>query len=137
MRIVPASLFVGLLAAAAVLLLARQQLSLVAALRTGLRRNQFFLDYQPLIDLRSGHCVGVEALLRWRDGAGDLVPPDVFIPVAESSGLIGKLTERVLELVCKDAGHFLSGHPGFHVAINLASAWWTRCSRAAAPGSPT
>jgi sensor c-di-GMP phosphodiesterase-like protein len=122
MRIVPASVLVGLAAAAAVLLLARQQLSLVAALRTGLRRNQFFLEYQPLIDLHSGHCVGVEALLRWRDGAGDLVPPDVFIPVAESSGLIGKLTERVLELVGKDAGHFLPGHPGFHVAINLAPA---------------
>jgi sensor c-di-GMP phosphodiesterase-like protein len=121
-RLVPAGLFAGLAAAAAVLLLARQQLSLVAALRAGLRRDQFFLEYQPLIDLRTGHCVGVEALLRWRDGAGQLVSPDAFIPVAESSGLIGKLTERVLELVCRDAGHFLAGHPGFHVAINLAPA---------------
>jgi len=121
-RLVPAGVFAGLAAAAAVLLLARQQLSLVAALRTGLRRHQFFLEYQPLIDLQSGHCVGVEALLRWRDGAGELVPPDVFIPVAESAGIIGKLTERVLDLVCADAGHFLASHPGFHVAINLAPA---------------
>jgi hypothetical protein len=72
--------------------------------------------------LQSGHCVGVEALLRWRDGAGELVPPDVFIPVAESAGIIGQLTERVLDLVCADAGHFLASHPGFHVAINLAPA---------------
>ncbi|WP_230029569.1 EAL domain-containing protein [Massilia sp. Bi118] len=122
MRLVPAGLFAGLAAAAAVLLLARQQLSLVSSLRVGLRRNQFFLEYQPLIDLRSGHCVGVEALLRWRDGAGELVSPDIFIPVAESSGLIGKLTERVIELVCNDAGHFLASHPGFHVAINLSPA---------------
>jgi sensor c-di-GMP phosphodiesterase-like protein len=122
MRLVPAGLFAGLAAAAAVLLLARQQLSLVSSLRVGLRRNQFFLEYQPLIDLRSGHCVGVEALLRWRDGAGELVSPDIFIPVAESSGLIGKLTERVIELVCDDAGHFLASHPGFHVAINLSPA---------------
>jgi sensor c-di-GMP phosphodiesterase-like protein len=121
-RLVPAGLFAGLAAAAAVLLLARQQLSLVSALRVGLRRDQFFLEYQPLIDLRSGHCVGVEALLRWRDGAGELVPPEVFIPVAESCGLIGKLTERVIELVCVDAGHFLATHPGFHVAINLSPA---------------
>jgi sensor c-di-GMP phosphodiesterase-like protein len=121
-RLVPASVFAGLTAAAAVLLLARRQLSLVAALRTGLRRDQFFLEYQPLIELRSGACVGVEALLRWRDGAGELVPPEVFVPVAESSGLIGKLTERVLELVYRDAGHFLASHPNFHVAINLSPA---------------
>jgi sensor c-di-GMP phosphodiesterase-like protein len=122
MRVLPAGVFAGLAAAAAVLLLARRQLSLAAALRTGLRRGQFFLEYQPLIALHSGHCVGVEALLRWRNGAGELVPPDVFIPVAESSGMIGKLTERVLELVCEDAGRFLAGHPGFHVAINLSAA---------------
>ena len=121
-RLVPAGVFVGLAGAAAVLLLARQQMSLIAALRTGLRRGQFYMEYQPLIELRSGACVGVEALLRWRDGAGELVPPEVFIPVAESAGVIGKLTERVLELVCHDAGQFLAGHPGFHVAINLSPA---------------
>jgi sensor c-di-GMP phosphodiesterase-like protein len=122
MRLVPASVFAGLAAAAAVLLLARQQMSLVAALGAGLRRHQFFLEYQPLIDLRSGHCVGVEALLRWRDGAGELVPPEVFIPVAETSGMIGRLTERVVDLVCRDSGQFLASHPDFHVAINLAPA---------------
>jgi sensor c-di-GMP phosphodiesterase-like protein len=121
-RLLPAGLLAGLVAAAAVLLLARRQMSLVAALRTALRRGQFFLEYQPLIELRSGACVGVETLLRWRDGAGELVPPDVFIPVAESAGIIGKLTERVLELVCNDARHFLAGHPGFHVSINLSPA---------------
>jgi sensor c-di-GMP phosphodiesterase-like protein len=122
MRLVPAGLFAGLAAAAAILLLVRQQMSLVAALRTGLRRRQFFLEYQPVIDLRSGACVGAEALLRWRDWTGELVPPEVFIPAAEASGIIGRLTERVLELVCADAGGFLAAHPGFHVAINLAPA---------------
>jgi sensor c-di-GMP phosphodiesterase-like protein len=121
-RLVPAGLLAGLAMAAAVLLLARQQMSLEAALRAGLRRHQFFLEYQPLFDLRTGACVGVEALLRWRDGARVLVAPDVFIPVAESAGIIGKLTERVLDLVCDDAGHFLARHPGFHVAINLSAA---------------
>jgi sensor c-di-GMP phosphodiesterase-like protein len=121
-RLVPAGVVAGLAAAAAVLLLARRQMSLVAALRAGLRRRQFFLEYQPLFDLRSGACVGAEALLRWRDGAGVLVPPDVFIPAAEAAGLIGKLTERVLDLICDDAGHFLARHPGFHVAINLSPA---------------
>jgi sensor c-di-GMP phosphodiesterase-like protein len=122
LRLVPAGLFAGLAAAAAVLLLVRQQMSLATALRTALRRHQFFLEYQPLIDLASGRCVGVEALMRWRDGAGELIPPDVFIPVAESSGMIGRITERVIDLVCRDAGPFLAAHPDFHVAINLAPA---------------
>jgi sensor c-di-GMP phosphodiesterase-like protein len=119
-RLVPAGLFAGLAAAAAILLLGRRQMSLASALRTGLRRHQFFLEYQPLYDLHSGACVGVEALLRWRDGDGELVSPEVFVPVAESAGIIGRLTERVVELVCVDAGHFLASHPGFHVSINLS-----------------
>ncbi|MGJ7917301.1 EAL domain-containing protein [Massilia sp. LXY-6] len=121
-RLVPAGLLAGLTVAAAVLLLARQQMSLVAALRAGLRRGQFFMEYQPLVDLHSGACVGAEALLRWRDGAGELISPDLFIPVAEANGIVERLTERVLELVSADAGHFLASHPGFHVAINLSPA---------------
>jgi sensor c-di-GMP phosphodiesterase-like protein len=128
LRLVPAGLFAGLAAAAAVLLLARQQMSLVTALRTALRRHQFFLEYQPLIDMASGRCIGVEALLRWRDSAGELIPPDVFIPVAESNGMIGRITERVIDLVCRDAGAFLASHPDFHVAINLAPADLQSCA---------
>jgi sensor c-di-GMP phosphodiesterase-like protein len=119
-RLVPAGMFAGLAAAAALLLLARQRMSLAAALRTGLRRHQFYLEYQPMIELRSGACVGVEALLRWRDGAGELVPPEVFIPVAETNGMIGSITKRVVDLVCRDVGRFLAEHPDFHVALNLA-----------------
>jgi sensor c-di-GMP phosphodiesterase-like protein len=121
-RLVPAALFAGLACAVAIVLLARQQMSLPAARGTGLRHKEFFLEYQPMIELRSGTCVGVEALLRWRDPDGDLVPPEMFIPVAESAGMIGRLTERVLDLVAADAGHFLAGHPDFHVAINLSPA---------------
>jgi sensor c-di-GMP phosphodiesterase-like protein len=122
MRLVPAGLFAGLAAAVAILLLARQQMSLPAALGAGLRHGHFFLEYQPMIDLRSGACVGAEALLRWRHPDGELVPPELFIPVAESVGTISRLTERVLDLVAADAGHFLADHPDFHVAINLSPA---------------
>jgi sensor c-di-GMP phosphodiesterase-like protein len=121
-RLVPAAVFAGLACAVAIVLLARQQMSLPAALGAALRHRQFFLEYQPMIELRSGSCVGAEALLRWRDPDGELVPPELFIPVAESAGTIGRLTERVLDLVAADAGHFLAGHPDFHVAINLSPA---------------
>jgi sensor c-di-GMP phosphodiesterase-like protein len=121
-RLVPAGLFAGLAAAAAVLLFTRQQLSIKAALRSALRRHEFFVLYQPLVDLRSGACVGAEALLRWQRPTGELVSPDLFIPVAEQSGLICRLTDRLLELVERDAGEHLANHPEFHIAINLAPA---------------
>jgi sensor c-di-GMP phosphodiesterase-like protein len=121
-RLVPAGLFGGLAAAAAIMLLARQQMSLGAAMRAGLRRGEFFLLYQPLVDLKTGACVGVEALLRWRRRDGEHVGPDLFIPIAEQSGMIIRLTERMLELVEADAGQYLVTHPQFHVGINLSAA---------------
>jgi len=119
---VPAAALIGLLLAATVLALARQQGSIAAELRRALRRNEFYLRYQPIIELASGRCVGVEALLRWRRATGEQIGPDLFIPVAEQSGIITRLTERVLELVEADAGAYLAAHPDFHVAINLSSA---------------
>src|SRR5206468_692145 len=83
---------------------------------------EFFMLYQPLIDLDSGACTGVEALMRWRRDSGELVGPDLFIPIAEQFGLITQLTDRVLELVEADAGPYLAAHPDFHVAINLSAA---------------
>jgi len=121
-RALPIGLFAGIAAAGAVLLLARRQMSIPSALRAALRRGEFFLLYQPVIDLRSGACTGAEALLRWRRQTGELVGPDLFIPVAEQSGLITRLTERVLDLVEHDAGCHLAHHPDFHVSVNLSPA---------------
>jgi sensor c-di-GMP phosphodiesterase-like protein len=121
-RLVPAAALAGLAVAVAVLALARQQRSIAAALRHALRRNEFYLQYQPIVELASGRCVGVEALLRWRRSTGEQIGPDLFIPVAEQSGIITRLTERVLALVEADAGAWLAAHPGFHVAVNLSAA---------------
>lgn len=121
-RLVPVGLFVGLAAGTAIMLLARQQMSIPAAMRAGLRRGEFFLLYQPLVELNSGAIVGVEALLRWQRGNGELVGPDLFIPIAEQTGLITRLTERVLDLVEIDAGAYLASHPDFHVGVNLSPA---------------
>jgi len=126
-RLLPAGLFGGLAAAAAILLLARQRMSMASALRGGLRNGGFYLLYQPLIDMRSGACIGAEALLRWHHPSGEHVGPELFIPVAEQTGLITRVTARVLELVEHDAGDFLARHPDFHIAINLSPADLRSC----------
>ncbi|MFK3737588.1 EAL domain-containing protein [Massilia sp. TN1-12] len=122
LRLVPAGLVSGLVAATAIGLLLRRRMSLGMSLAAALRRGEFFLLYQPIVDLQTGRWVGAEALLRWRRANGELVGPDVFIPAAEQSGQIVKLTEHVIDVVGRDAGAFLRAHPDFHVAINLSAA---------------
>ncbi len=77
-----------------------QRLAQEHALRLALENNEFEVWYQPKIDLFSGRLQGAEALLRWRDPSRGLISPAEFIPLAERTGLIIPLGERVLELVC-------------------------------------
>lgn len=101
--------------------LVRLQSALPTALRYALKHRELFLVYQPIVDLRSGAWVGVEALLRWRKSGGDMVSPDIFIPVAERNQLIEQVTRRVIELVETDAAALLRQYPNFYVAMNLSA----------------
>ncbi|MEW6373376.1 MAG: EAL domain-containing protein [Pseudomonadota bacterium] len=120
-RLIPAGLLAGILATAAILYLARRQMSLVGALRTALKSNELFMVYQPVIDMKTGAWIGAEALVRWRRPTGELIRPDFFIPIAEKNGLINKLSQKVLELILHDTTRFLHSHPNFHIAINLSA----------------
>jgi diguanylate cyclase (GGDEF)-like protein len=74
-----------------------------SALRGAISRNEIVPHYQPLIDLETGRIRGFEALARWRTTDGSMVPPTVFIELAEDAGLITLLSERLLRQACSDA----------------------------------
>ena len=77
------------------------RLQLETDMRRGLLQNEFFLVYQPQVDLQTGRPGAVEALLRWRDPARGVIPPTEFIPIAEESGMIHALGARVLRDACR------------------------------------
>jgi diguanylate cyclase (GGDEF)-like protein/PAS domain S-box-containing protein len=98
-----------------------ERLMLKSKLRRALERDELVIQYQPKIDLRNGHIVGAEALLRWRlPGHGD-IPPSQFIPLAEETNLILDIGEWVLNRVCHDYRRWQEqvADPG-RVAINLS-----------------
>jgi len=77
-----------------------ERAALEAHLKQALRRNEFSLVYQPIVVVESGYLSGFEALIRWQHPERGMVPPDKFIPMAESSGLIFEIGLWVLEQAC-------------------------------------
>jgi diguanylate cyclase (GGDEF)-like protein len=70
-------------------------------LRTAWLTGDLLVHYQPIVDLANGRMVSVEALARWKHPDGDVIPPDVFIPIAERTGLIIPIGARVLNEACQ------------------------------------
>ncbi|WP_373987231.1 putative bifunctional diguanylate cyclase/phosphodiesterase [Duganella sp. BuS-21] len=98
------------------------QLLMLSALQDALQRNEFFVEYQPIYDLRSDSVVALEALIRWRKADGTVVPPDQFIPVAEQSRLIVFIGRWVIEQVCRDLPLLqAAGLPEIQVHVNMAA----------------
>ena len=81
--------------------LVRQRLQIEQELRVALREGQLRVHYQPVFDADARRLVGFEALVRWLHPSKGLVPPDAFIPVAESTGLILDLGRHVLDTACR------------------------------------
>lgn len=76
-----------------------KRMDIEARLRQALANGELVLEYQPIIDLRSGRAAAFEALLRWRS-EGQMMRPDLFIPIAEDMGLIGEIGAWVLREAC-------------------------------------
>ncbi len=99
-----------------------ERLKLEKELRRAVQDDQLIVHLQPQVDLRSGAIVGAEALVRWQHPERGLIFPDSFIPLAEDTGLIVPLGERVLDLACAQASAWNSaGLPRITVAVNLSA----------------
>lgn len=92
------------------------------ALVLALNNNEFSLFYQPKIDLSTGRLMGVEALIRWIRSDGTVVTPDAFVPIAERSHLIGRITEFVLNEGCRQNVLWQKmGFPKIVMSVNFTS----------------
>ena len=97
------------------------KLSLLSELKLALKNNHLQLYYQPKMDLSSGKSFGAEALLRWHHKDKGMIPPDVFVPLAEQAGLIKSLTHWVLETAMRQYSEWASQGIHINIAVNLSA----------------
>ena len=98
----------------------RNRVELEMDLRDALERGEFFLAYQPTIDLGDLRPTGVEALLRWRHPTRGTLQPETFIPLLEESGLIIEVGRWVLEEACSQVAKWRAGGFPLDVAVNVS-----------------
>jgi diguanylate cyclase (GGDEF)-like protein len=101
-----------------------ERLSLERDLKLAVERNEITLHYQPVVDLVTGRARGVEALARWTHPSRGAVGPDVFIPLAEETGLIVPLGRQLLKSACNELPGLRAGlgEPALLMAVNLSAA---------------
>ncbi len=111
-------LLAGLLLVTMFLMVAAPRRLLLQAVRQGLRRDQFFVVYQPIVAVRTRERVGVEALLRWRHPRWGMIPPGSYIETVESTPLIADITRFVMRRVVEDVERYRPAMP-MHIAVNV------------------
>jgi diguanylate cyclase (GGDEF)-like protein/PAS domain S-box-containing protein len=95
---------------------------LEGSLRRALKRREFVLHYQPKINLETGEIVGAEALIRWRHPERGLIPPAMFVPIAEDCGLIVPIGRWILHEACRQVQAWIdTGLPPMPVAVNISA----------------
>jgi diguanylate cyclase (GGDEF)-like protein/PAS domain S-box-containing protein len=101
----------------------RTRLELSSELRRAIAEDQLVLHYQPLVDVLEGRMAGVEALVRWQHPERGLLPPGVFLPLAEQTGLIIPLSKIVLATAVSQAAEWLRAGTPVQIAVNLSPRW--------------
>ena len=102
------------------------RLYLESSMRKALEKQEFYLQYQPKVDIKSGKLIGAEALVRWQHPLKGLISPAEFIPVAEETGLILQIDAWVLDTACAQARKWQdSGIAPFRIAVNVSAREFT------------
>ena len=92
-------------------------------LQKSIQKEEFFVQYQPLVDLRTNELYGLETLVRWKHPELGIIPPNHFIPIAEETGLIIGLGRKIFEMAFSDFARWRSGYAqarGLRLNINLS-----------------
>ena len=97
-----------------------EKLSLTSRLRNAVEQQHWVLHYQPIIDLGDGRMESVEALIRWQDPNGGIVPPGEFIPLAEEMGLIEAIGDWVVDEMAHQRGEWAAAGLELNVGFNLS-----------------
>ena len=100
---------------------APRALSLLGELRRALDNGDLLLNYQPKAEIATGEVYGVEALVRWQHPSLGLIPPADFVPLAERTGLIHRLTEFVLSEALRQCRQWLDSGLELPVAVNISA----------------
>ena len=104
----------------------KDRLLLEINLREAIQENQFHINYQPQVALKTGKIVGAEALIRWFHPEKGFISPGEFIPIAEETGLIIDLDEWVLNAVCEQVKQWQNKNIYIPIAINLSGLEFSR-----------
>ena len=121
LQLLPWGAFIALFVIGLAIWVLRRRLSPEVEMLAAIKSGELFVQYQPLMDMRTGACTGAEALVRWRRRDGTVIPPDVFIPFAEAHGVISAITDAVILTVVREMKRFLRQRRDIHIAINLGA----------------
>jgi diguanylate cyclase (GGDEF)-like protein/PAS domain S-box-containing protein len=102
---------------------ARRRLLIEQELAAAVERDELFVHYQPIVDLKSAHLVGIEALMRWQHPTRGIVMPGEFIPIAEETGQIVPMTQWILRQACFDAANLkraIHHGEGLRLSVNIS-----------------
>ena len=105
---------------------AMNRMRLIADLHQAIADKQFFIVYQPIVDMKTGAINKAEALIRWQHPERGIVGPIDFVPLAEETGLIIAISNWVFQQVCKDVKHWRNiANPGLQISINTSPIHYT------------
>lgn len=99
----------------------RRRVMLIGELRAAIAEQAFELWFQPKLDIQAGEVIGAEALIRWIHPELGFVPPDEFIGVAETAGLVSDITAQVLEMAAAEARRWVDRGQPMTIAVNLSA----------------